>query len=202
LVNILAIGTHFDDVEIGCGGTLLKYADEDTAIHIAVTNSDEARTGVASRRLSEQNVALEFLRLTLDDLRTFSCYDDAAQIVHTLDEIKPDIIFVPFESDYHQDHRYTSVIGQAVGRKKHITTFFYACGSTYDFDPNLFSIIDIESKEILLNCFTSQMEHGAVNLDVIKCRERYYGSLISDEPDVYAEGFVSRKLLLKENYYV
>lgn len=43
--KILALGAHYDDVEIGVGGTLLKHVNNGDKVFIAITDSDESRTG-------------------------------------------------------------------------------------------------------------------------------------------------------------
>ena len=70
----------------------------------------------------------------------------------------------------------------------------YHCGSSIDFIPNLFNLIDWQKKLNILNLFETQIHHGAINIDIIKAKERYFATLISDQEDAYAEGFVSRKM--------
>ena len=107
---------------------------------------------------------------------------------------EPDIVFAPFENDTHQHHRRTSIISQAIARKRNITLLFYDSGSSYDFYPNIFSVIDINKKGEILDCFKTQIDHGAINLDIVEKKNAYWASLISDDPDCYAEGFVVRKM--------
>ena len=52
--TILAIGAHYDDIEIGCGGTLLKHAGNGDKIFFGITSSDETRTGDVLARYNEQ----------------------------------------------------------------------------------------------------------------------------------------------------
>jgi hypothetical protein len=81
-----------------------------------------------------------------------------------------------------------------VGRKLPIQVIFYNSGSSYDFHPNSFSIIDFNAKEKILNCFQSQIKLSAINLDIIQRRESFWASIITEEA-VYAEGLIIKKML-------
>lgn len=192
-MKILAIGAHYDDIEIGCGGTLLKHAYNGDDIVFAVTSSDEHRTGDISTRYEEQKESariiggVEILKFSYDN-------DLIHDIVGGLDTLHPDIVFTHYEFDTHQDHRRAFLIGQAVGRKRNITTFFYGSGTAYDFHPNVYSVIDWSEKFKLLECHQSQIKCGAINLAMLKKKDSYWASLVSDNVNAYAEGFLIKKI--------
>lgn len=197
--TILAIGAHFDDIELGCSGTLYKHIQNGDQVYIAITHSDEFRTGNIHTRISEQDKSLKLLGIPKLPryLFLFSETETDAHIIETLDKINPDIIFVHSEHDTHQHHVRTSTIGKAVGRKRHITTYFYDSGSTYEFQPNVFSIIDFDFKYKLLRCFKSQIDCDAINLDIVKKKNSYLASLVTEASNEYAEGFMVRKMIYK-----
>jgi len=195
--TILAIGAHFDDIEIGIGGTLFKHIDFGDNVYLAITDADEDRTGDVANRLEEQYSCLNLLNIPKESLLLFAHNDLHENIVFELDKLKPDIIYTMYEHDTHYAHTKASNIGQAVGRKMYTQVIFYNSGSSIDFSPNIFSIIDFNKKQDLLNCFKSQIELGAVKLNFIERRESYWASLITDTYK-YAEGFVIRKML----YYI
>jgi len=194
--NILAIGAHYDDIEIGCAGTILKHIEKGDNVYFAITHTDEHRTGNIVDRLHEQDKALELMGISKEPryLFLFAETDTDSEIIGVLDQIKPDIIYCHYDKDTHQAHRRTFGIGQAVGRKQQITTLFYDSGSTYEFYPNLFSMIDYKKKDEILKCYKSQIECGAINLDRVKKKNSYWASIVTSDPKEYAEGFVSRKL--------
>jgi LmbE family N-acetylglucosaminyl deacetylase len=194
-MRILAIGAHYDDIEIGCGGTLLKHIANGDELLLGVTSSDEHRTGDVKVRYAEQLASAEQLMLDEWDIHRFSYHDEVHDIVGILDKISPDILFVHHEFDTHQDHRRASFIGQAVGRKRNTTTLFYDSGSSYDFYPTVFSMIDYKKKDKLMRNFITQITMGAVNLDIIKKKSEYLATLLTNEPAQYAEGFVVRKMI-------
>lgn len=194
--RILAIGAHYDDIEIGCAGTIFKHIQNGDQIFFAITSVDESRTGHPRDRAIEQDKAAEMFGLNNRFLYYFSeKHDDVAEVVGVLDTIKPDIVFAQHEYDTHQAHRRSSIIAQAVGRKQHITTIFYDSGSSYEFKPNTFSLIDYNKKEEILKCFESQIIHGAINLDRVKKKNSFWATLVTTDPDAYAEGFKVRKSL-------
>ena len=194
--KILAIGSHYDDIEIGCAGTLYKHIQNGDQVYFAITHTDEYRTGPIIDRLHEQDKSLELLGVSNEPryLFLFAETDKDSRLISILDQLEPDIIFSPFQNDTHQHHRRTSIIAQAIGRKRHMTVLFYDSGSTFDFHPNVFSMIHFGTKLKVLNCFKSQVEHGAINLDIVEKKNAYWASLITNNPDVYAEGFVVRKM--------
>ena len=197
--KILAIGAHYDDIEVGCGGTILKHIQNGDEIYFGITSSDETRTGDMKDRYQEQILSAGILGIDFGRIYRFSYFcDEVHDIVGELDNVKPDIVFTQHEFDTHQDHRRASIIGQAVGRKRNITTLFYDSGSSYDFHPTVFSMIDFDEKYRLMRCYKSQIELGAVNLDIIKKKNEYWATLLTDEPNKYAEGFISRKMLWLE----
>lgn len=194
--TILAIGAHYDDIEIGCGGTLLKHSLNGDRVILAITSCDESLTGEPRIRFKEQEESLNKFGLSTNSecLSLSLIGEDIPGIIGELDKFKPDIIFVQHDKDTHQDHVKASIIGKAVGRKRNITTFFYDSGSTYEFQPNIFSVIDFVFKYDLLKCFKSQIDCKAINIDIVKKKNAYWASLISNDPDAFAEGFIVRKM--------
>ncbi len=192
---ILVISCHYDDAEIGCCETIRQHISNGDKVIYAVTNSDEDRTGNITIRLSEQVNAM--IDIGLDpklSLLTFDSTDPMESIINKLDYYKPNIVFTPWIHDTHQDHRRASSIGQSIGRKRHITTYFYSSGSSFEFNPNIFNAINFGLKERVLKYFDSQIRCDALNIDIIKKRELYWGSLISNQQDIFAEAFMARKV--------
>ena len=193
--SILATGAHFDDVEVGIGGTLLKHIASGDKITIAVLSSDEFRTGDIDVRGQEQIDVIDKMGIDPSNLILFGMHDDSAEIISQLDKMKFDIIYTPYGNDTHQDHRRCSQIAQSVGRKRNITTIFYYCGSSIEFNPNLFSFFDFNKKIELINCYKTQIECGALKLDRREKMESYWASLVSEDVDSYAEGLIVRKMI-------
>jgi len=201
--TILAIGAHFDDIELGCGGTLYKHIQMGHKVIIGITSADEIRTGSIVVRRGEQLESMKLLGISNLPNYLYEGFkdDELDYLIKDFDSFNPDIIFVPFDKDTHQDHVRASTIGKAVGRKRNITTFFYDSGSTYEFQPNIFSIIDFDFKYKLLKCFKSQIECGAINIDIVKKKNSYLASLVTEVEGKYAEGFTVRKMIYNVEGY-
>lgn len=193
--KVLAIGAHYDDVEIGVGGTLYKHIEKDDEVVIAITDSDEWRTGHPEARRKEQLDALKTMGIPNSQLILFRNDAGIPEIINALDAENPDIVYTQFELDSHQAHRRCSQIGRAVSRKPDIQLFFYNSGSAYGFNPNAFSIIDCGWKFTLLNCFKSQIDMKVIDLSGIDLREHLWGSSIATKP-CWAEAFVIGKMLV------
>lgn len=127
-MKILAIGAHYDDVEIGCGGMLLKRADAKDEIHIlTITKSDYEqpnngfiRDAEVARR--EANEAAEYIGANLICLEKPSL-----KLVHNeffsyefdkiIQDIKPDMVLTHWGGDFHSDHAAVSLSSVRASRK-------------------------------------------------------------------------------------
>ena len=189
MANVLFIGGHHDDVEIGCGGTLLNHISVGDRVIVAVTHSDDSLVGSSLQRIKEQNKCCDEFHYYLI---AFNSYErkNVESIIQNLDSLDPDIVFTLSEKDSHQHHVFANTIGRAVSRKPKCQLFLYSSGSAYDFYPNVFSKIDMVEKIKMVTFFKSQNEH--MRLDIIRKREAFWGSLIGEN---YAEGFITNKSL-------
>jgi LmbE family N-acetylglucosaminyl deacetylase len=113
-MNILAIGAHPDDIEIGAGGLLLRLAENRLRAWYVIL------TGTAERQQEARNAAHSFLPgadLTIDlfDLpegRLPAVWDRAKDLLEQVARsCAPDVIIAPSPDDAHQDHR---TIGEIV----------------------------------------------------------------------------------------
>lgn len=188
---VLAVGAHFDDIEIGCIGTLLQHIlIENDRVIFAVTNSDDNLAGPIFKRIEEQKLVMNYIGLNPEtSLRTFKSSDSHEDIVGSLDRIEPDIIFAPYYRDSHQHHVRASKVAISLMRRRDTSSYFYSSGSSIDFHPNVYSQIDYSEKETILGFYKTQIQNDSINLDIIKTRSRYFGSLFSNTI-AYAEGFI------------
>ena len=112
-LKLLAIGAHSDDIEIGCGGTILKLIEEGSLSDVCWV----VLTGKSKRAVEAERSAHGLLgdiaggRVILKDFRDGYLPYDGAQIKEFFEELKgefsPDLIFTHQRSDLHQDHRVT-----------------------------------------------------------------------------------------------
>ncbi len=110
-LDILAFGAHPDDVELGCGGTLLAAVAEGKKVGIIdLTKGELGTRGTTSIRLKEALLAGEIIGATIRDnlgmKDGFFVNDEAHQfaVIETIRRFQPDIILCNAPEDRHPDH--------------------------------------------------------------------------------------------------
>ena len=185
--RVLAIGCHIDDIELGCGGTLIKHRDAGDEICMAILKSDDNLAGTPSKRLEEQVESANKLNA---EVETFLDIEEIPDIVSLLElSITPTRIYFPYEKDHHQDHLKAFLVGQAIGRNPEISLFGYLITTSYGYSPNYFSVINIEAKKELINIFKTQVTRKDRYIHIMENQNRFFGTLIHED-GVFAEGFV------------
>lgn len=109
--EILAIGAHPDDVDLGCSGTLAKMAEAGHRVAIVDLTAGEMGTrGDKETRLRESHEAARILGLTfrtclfLPDTHLKKDEEFESKIVEVLRTVRPRILFAPLGFDTHPDH--------------------------------------------------------------------------------------------------
>ncbi|MBA2686120.1 MAG: bacillithiol biosynthesis deacetylase BshB1 [Gemmatimonadaceae bacterium] len=111
-MDVLAIAAHRDDVELTCGGTLLKSASlgQRTAI-VDLTQGEMGSRGSAELRAEEASRAAEILGVTarvnlgLPDAGIVNTPATRAQLVRLIREFQPRVVLAPSITGKHPDHR-------------------------------------------------------------------------------------------------
>ena len=111
--KVLIVAVHPDDETLGCGGTLLKHKANGDEIHwLICTTIDEKHSYYETREkeLKEVANAYEFdsvhnLRLKTMQVDEYSMSDLIGRISKVVNEVQPNIIYLPFKGDVHSDHR-------------------------------------------------------------------------------------------------
>lgn len=143
-LRVLAVGAHPDDLEIACGGTLARLADEGHVVH-ALVMSDGQVGGDAALRPLEAVAGAAYMGIvsvkvhTLTDTRLAEHNMDMVRLIETkLTEFQPDVIFTHSAHDHHQDHEavHHSVLRAA---RRHPTILCFESPSvTREFNPSFF----------------------------------------------------------------
>jgi len=151
--DILAIGAHPDDIEFGCGGTLIKYADSGHRIHLLIMTGGGAggEATVRMREQEESNKALGVKQIFwggYSDTHLLVNKDVISNIEAVIFKVNPDFIFCNFLEDTHQDHRH--IAQTTVSATRNIrNVLFYEGPTTQNFSPNVFvDIADTMSRKI------------------------------------------------------
>lgn len=110
-VDVLAIGAHPDDVEFGCGGTLLKLISEGKkVVVIDLTQGELGTRGTAETRAIEAANAAKLMGLTarenlkMKDGFLNNSEEYQMRIVQMIRKYQPDIVFCNAWDDRHPDH--------------------------------------------------------------------------------------------------
>ena len=192
--RILAIGAHPDDIEIGCGGMLLKSVKIRDAVGMLVLSGFSNKI-----RRREQKQAGERLGVistwhfddedTAIDLR--KCISNIEIAIGTL---KPTLILTHSAADVHQDHQVVAHATDIACRRKRLSVFAYEGPSTRDFSPDVFIEIgpEFEEKVELVACHTSQNCTDKL-VTPLTATARFRGVQSYCE---YAEGFEAQRIYL------
>jgi LmbE family N-acetylglucosaminyl deacetylase len=170
-MRILALGAHPDDIEVGCGGTLIKYAENGHRIFLMVM-TEGGQGGLPEVRKREQDQAAKVLRA---EQVFWGGYKDTEvplgrDLIQTVEQIvrkiEPHFIFVHYHDDTHQDHRHLAMSTITATRYTK-NVLFYEGPTTQNFAPTVFVDIEqaLERKIQSLEAHASQV--GKTNIEGI-----------------------------------
>lgn len=205
-LTILCLGAHSDDIEIGCGGTILRLIRDyqrNVAVRWVVFSSRAEREAEAVRS------AHAFLRSAKTKQVTINKFQDSffpyqgseiKEYMHRLSEsASPDIIFTHYRSDLHQDHRLISELTWNAFRDHYILEYEIP---KYDGDlgaPNVFvplkESICRNKISYLLKYFKSQRRRPWFTAETFLAIQRLRG-IECNSRSGYAEAFYGRKIVM------
>jgi LmbE family N-acetylglucosaminyl deacetylase len=203
--RLLLVGAHADDIEIGCGGTLLRLIDDWPHLEACwvVLSGDDERSREAEISAQAFLQGVEQPRIVLRRFRDGFFPQCGAEIKEFFEELKlsfaPDIIFTPRREDLHQDHRTVSELTWNTFRSHLILEYEIP---KYEGDlgsPNVFVELSDEicRRKVagLLDGFPSQKNKRWFTEDLFFSLLRLRG-MESGSVGPFAEAFQCRKLLL------
>lgn len=201
---VLCLGAHADDIEIGCGGTLLLLADANPdmeVVWVVVAVGDEERRAEAKssahRLMGDRVAGIHLLnhreRYLPYDPRVKEAFDQLAG------EIDPCLVLTPWTLDMHQDHRTVGELTWNTFRSHPIWEYEIV---KYEGDlgnPNLYvplsqNIMD-RKVEHLASAFASQADRYWYTEETFRSLARIRG-VESRAESGYAEAFYARKVVL------
>lgn len=204
-LSILCLGAHADDIEIGCGGTLLKLTEQNqnVSVHWVIFSATPPRAREAKRS------AQIFLRKAREKRVTIKTFRDSyfpfmgeriKKYVQQLSrDTVPDLIFTHHRRDLHQDHRLIAELTWNAFRSHLILEYEIP---KYDGDmgaPNAYVHLDkaLAGRKVLHICdtFKTQKSKHWFGADTFLALLRLRG-LESNSPSKYAEAFYCPKMLL------
>ncbi len=202
-MNVLALGAHPDDIEYGCGGMLMKYAQKGHTVYMFVA-SDGALGGDALVRRREQEDAAVIIGAQeifwggYQDTEIPLNRDLIVKIESVIRDVKPRMIFVNYPEDTHQDHR--NLAQGTISATRYVpNVLFFEVPSTLNFTPNCYTDIEkvLEQKLLGLEAHRSQVSKTNIEdltiLELAKSCANFRGIQARVK---YAEAFQSIRILL------
>lgn len=220
MANVVVVAVHPDDETLGCGGTLLKHkANGDNITWIICTKISEELGFSASnieKRKSEIELVKEMYRFdqvhnlsfNTTQLDIYPSGEIISEIANVFNKVQPNIIYLPFKSDVHSDHRnifeatYSctksfrySFIKKIYMMETLSETEFAPSTKEDSFIPNVFvNITDFFAQKLdIISIYESELGTHPFprSLETIEALAKYRGAMAGCK---YAESF----MLLKE----
>jgi len=204
--RVLAVGCHADDIEIGCGGTILALAERRPDLEVTWlvlgaggARADEARASAAAflaGARAEPTVLVESFRDGFFPYLGGAVKERFEQLKR---EVAPELVFTHVGIDLHQDHRLVSELTWNTFRDHLILEYEIP---KYDADlaaPNVYVPLapDVLQRKVdlLLEHFPSQRGKHWFTEDLFRSLARVRG-MEANSPTRFAEAFRCRKLVL------
>jgi len=202
--TVLCLGAHADDIEIGCGGTILKLVRDVPGLNVlwVVFSARGSRATEARRSAREFLRGAGRQRIVLKRFRDSFFPYEGERIKEYFEQLKrsiqPDLVFTHCRDDRHQDHRLLSDLAWNTFRDHLILEYEIP---KYDGDlghPNLFVHLDEplcrRKAESACRFFQTQGNKHWFSADTFLSLMRIRG-IECASPTKYAEAFYCRKLI-------
>lgn len=203
--TVLCLGAHCDDIEIGCGGTLIELRQRHPRLRFVwvVFSGDPVRE--PETRAAAAALLAGGANLTVDTHRFRTSYFPhvAADIKDAFESLRsrvaPDLVMTHYLADRHQDHRVIAELTWNTFRSHAILEYEIP---KYEGDlaqPGVYcplspATVDLKVRT-LLECFPSQRQQQWFDADLFRGHLRVRG-VECNSPSRYAEAFHARKLII------
>ncbi|HXZ86619.1 MAG TPA: PIG-L deacetylase family protein [Myxococcota bacterium] len=203
--RVLCLGAHCDDIEIGCGGTLLRWLEERPELDVRwVVFSSDARRAAEARASAQRFLGREpDKRLTLHEFRDGFLPYQGAEVKDAFERLKaefaPDVVFTHYRHDLHQDHRLVSELTWNTFRGPLVLEYEIPKWDGDLGNPNAYVALSerhLQRKiEMLLAEYGTQRGKAWFEPETFRSLARLRG-MEAAAPNGYAEAFYARKLVL------
>jgi LmbE family N-acetylglucosaminyl deacetylase len=205
--KVLCLGAHSDDIEIGCGGTILRWIQEYPGLEFywVVLSSNHKRKNEAQKSAGLFLKGAAKKDIVVESFRDGFFPYQGAEIKEYFEGFKkrfsPDIVLTHYRDDRHQDHRLVSDLTWNTFRRELILEYEIP---KYDGDfgqPNFFVHLDenVCRKKVkhILEIFKTQTEKHWLTEDTLRAILRLRG-VESHAQEKYAEAFYCRKIIVRD----
>jgi LmbE family N-acetylglucosaminyl deacetylase len=203
-LRLLCLGAHSDDIEIGCGGTILRLLEETRNVEVywVVLGATGRRAVEAAESAGRFLAKAKRAEVVIKEFEDGFFPYVGAEIKRFFEELKgktfPNLILTHYRQDLHQDHRLVSELTWNTFRNHLILEYEII---KYDGDigtPNFFVQLSeamVQRKvENILECFASQRQKAWFTQDTFLSILRLRG-LESNASERYAEAYYCRKVV-------
>lgn len=204
----LFIGAHCDDIEIGCGGTVVELLRQypEAHVHWVVLSSEGPRKQEAKRAASTLLRGIRHRNVLVKEFRGSYFPSEVPSIKDFFEELKasvtPDVIFTHYRQDLHQDHRVVNELTWNTFRNHTILEYEIpkydgdlGCPSVY---MPLTSTAVKRKIDVLMKVFATQHSKHWFTPDLFQGLMRLRG-MECNANSGFAEAFYMRKILLKNS---
>ena len=220
--NILVVAPHADDEIIGCGATIAKLVKEGNNVYVIIAtnahkgapelyNADDIEKVRREALLAHKYLGIKdtfFMDFPAPALNAFPEYKISNSVSEIINKIQPEILYIPFPSDLHQDHkaiyRASLVAARPQGEYSVKEIYCYETLSETEwgpyqenaFAPNVFiDVTDVfEHKIEAMSFFKSQLKKfpHTRSLETFEALAKYRGASIGVER---AESFIVERII-------
>ncbi|MBU1661654.1 MAG: bacillithiol biosynthesis deacetylase BshB1 [Chloroflexi bacterium] len=114
-VDVMAFGAHPDDIEISCGGTLIKLSEMGhSVVLVDMVRGEMGTRGTVETRQAEAAEAAKIIgalareNLELEDGNLHTSKNTKHKVVEVIRKYRPRLVFIPYHKDRHPDHYHAS----------------------------------------------------------------------------------------------
>ncbi len=211
-LDLLAFAAHRDDIEITCGGLLIRMAGKGYKVGACdLTQGEMGTLGSAAERKAESEEATRIMGLAvrvnceLPDAGVFNIREYQTRVVDVLREHQPRVVVLPGLEQRHPDHRitpqlvfdacYFSGLARFGKGAKHRPHKILYCHTHFE-DRKPTFIVDIsaqiEQKIAAVLAYKTQFPDREKTTEWLRARSRGYGLMIGA---TYGEGYTQREAM-------
>jgi N-acetylglucosamine malate deacetylase 1 len=215
-LDLLAFAAHRDDIEITCGGALIRAAEKGQAAGACdLTQGEMGTLGSAREREAESEAAAKIMGLAvrvnagIADAAVFNVREQQIRVVEILRRHRPKAVILPSPEQRHPDHRITPQLvfdacffaglekfEPGLGGAKFRPRKIFWCHTTFEAGKPGF-VIDLtpaqmEKKVAAVLAYGTQFPDRPKTEEWLRARARSYGLMIGT---TYGEGYSQREVM-------
>lgn len=207
-VRVLYVGTHPDDVDLGCGGSIIKDNTQSPTVQQYVATfsncgTDSGLNFTAEELMVDMKNSMEIMGIPWKNVTMFDfpntrlpeyAYDIRGALERLRDMYQPNVVYFPSEHDLHQDHVTVAYACMRAFRGKEELRCYEGGSPTNGFNPNLYVDISkqMDKKVEALMCYSTQLPRRNYHEMYWRAKALLHGQAVGLQ---YAEAFeILRKL--------